>query len=191
MKYAIAKHFLSQFTRVKSISRFSPTASKLAHLCRMSYPDEYGGVRDIRPSHIVSEASELGIITERNDEGEYLIGINADEVKKQKKTFAIYDTSACRHGFVLMTLIEDPQTREPAILQICPQCKNGLEVPSKIEVESAKLYLLCKQNNITPTSGALIMAARALGYIVDKNIDGKPHIFKPRNVSSKKAAGDT
>jgi hypothetical protein len=178
MRFTIARHFLSQFTKVKVISSYSPTAVKLAHQCKLSYPDGQGGIYDIRPFHIIREAQSLGLLTERVDGGVVLIGIDANDVKKQKKKLTIYDEVVCRHGFALMSLIELYGSSGPTSVHYCPRCKDGREIPTDTEVETARQYLLCKQNKDIPQAGALIMAARDLGYKVIKKIDGSFQIQK-------------
>lgn len=176
IELTIAKDFLKQFSPTKKVSRYNPTAYKLAHLCKLTYPDGAGGVYPIQPSHIVDAAIALGFLVKSNGDNAQ-IGISAKQVNKRTEPKVFSETLICVHGPARYTFIANGPLSLPKIKACCPRCANGYKRPSKSDVKSAIGYITGVHTN-APGAGALILAARQLKFKTSRSFDGTLRIAR-------------
>ena len=164
LELEIAKDFLKQLTPTKSISRYSPRASKLAVACAFSYPDGAGGVYPIRPSHLIEAAKALGLPVRPAADGDAQIGISAEQFSQRTVNAVFGEEFVCKHGFAPYSFKATVESgAQPQRVPCCKRCLNGLEAPSESDIAMATQWLTTGQSPRPPQSGALILASIKLG----------------------------
>ena len=182
--YIIAKDFMSKFSSTVAISKYSPKASTLAKKCSEVYPVDGGRPLFAGASDIISAAEELGLTVKINEQqGDAQIAISAEQFNGWLKPSVCCDELVCNHGFAPYTFINSILSIESAKKAICSRCANGLEVPSEGEVSRAQAFLNGESMTVSPLSGALILAARLMGLVVDRKIDGSFKIKSAKRVN--------
>lgn len=193
IEVTICCDFLKKFSPTKATSRYSPTTTKLVKECILAYPTQ-DGVYPIRASHMIAAARMLNLEVKLRGGGEAMIGISAGEFNSRKVRAVFDDDILCVDGFAPYTFILSDGPNEPKKKACCKTCNNGQELPTELEIERAKKCLRESTNSTGHNAGALILAARALGYAVIRTLDGKFKISRVKNgeplLSLKEAASE-
>lgn len=188
----ILVHFFSKYPATTAVSRYSPLASKLAAKCQLMYPAESGGVYRITADDIITMAKSNGLLVKVLPNGDAQIGVSAEHFNNHKKNAAFDESTVCRCGFAPIGFFLFGQPTKPVLKSCCTKC-GELGTPGKPEIEHAKEHLLnikkkaptkLEQMNARvrgeekdpPLGGAMIIAARELGFTVKVNLEGKFHI---------------
>jgi hypothetical protein len=188
IELTIAIDFLSKISATQAISRHSPHTDIIVKKCLPSYPAEHGGVYAIKTSHVIEAAQILKLKVKLLANGEAKIGVSADELKRRGNS-VFTDDLICTHGYAPYSFIVSPSTGEPVRKACCARCKDGLQSPSELEIAYAKQWLQNGGSKKSPNPGALILAARLLGFKTEKPADGSLRLTKLSPESESKALG--
>lgn len=175
LEVTIARDFLEKFSRTKSISAYSPGSAQISGRCRMLYPKEHGGKYDLTSVHVLAAARSLKIRISRAGQ----IAISAEEFNHNEGA-SFRDDLVCRHGYTPYTYIYDGHS-SPKIFPLCARCAGGLERPTESEILQAVEVLIRGEATVGSPPGAIVLAAKRLGYQVKAGKLLK--IAKPKNLT--------